>query len=72
MKRKDFLTEIKDLSVAELNEKLADFKSELFNLRFQAAIQQLENPMRIKEVRKNMARIKTELAKREASDSAKQ
>ena len=71
MKRKDFLTEIKDLSVAELNEKLADFKSELFNLRFQAAIQQLENPMRIKEVKKSMARINTELAKR-ASESAKQ
>lgn len=71
MKRKDFLTEIKDLSVAELNEKLADLKSELFNLRFQAAIQQLENPMRIKEVKKSMARINTELAKR-ASESAKQ
>ena len=67
MKRKDFLTEIKDLSVAELNEKLADLKSELFNLRFQAAIQQLENPMRIQAVKKSMARINTELAKR-ASD----
>lgn len=68
MKKKDFMAELKDMSVAELNEKLAQFKSELFNLRFQAAIQQLENPMRIKEVRKNMARIKTELAQRVISD----
>ena len=71
MKKNDFLTEIKDLSVAELNEKLAEAKSELFNLRFQAAIQQLENPMRIKEVKKSIARINTELTKR-ASKAAKQ
>lgn len=71
MKKKDFLTEIKDLSVAELNEKLAEAKSELFNLRFQAAIQQIENPMRIKEVKKSIARINTELTKR-TSDAAKQ
>ena len=68
MKRKDFLSELKDMSVAELNEKLDQSKAELFNLRFQAAIQQLENPMRIKEVRKNVARIKTELASRAESD----
>ena len=39
--------EIKDLSAAELNEKLAELKQELFNLRFQHAVNQLENPMRM-------------------------
>ena len=53
--------EIRDLSVAELNEKLSDLKAELFNLRFQHAINQLENPMRMKEVKKDIARIKTVL-----------
>ena len=51
--------EIRDLSESELNEKLADFKAELFHLRFQHAINQLENPMRIKAVKKDIARIKT-------------
>ena len=40
--------EIKDMSAAELNEKLAELKQELFNLRFQHAVNQLENPMRMK------------------------
>ncbi len=52
-------TEIRDLSVAELNQKLADLKAELFNLRFQHAINQLENPMRLKAVKKDIARIMT-------------
>ena len=43
----------------ELNQKLAELKSELFNLRFQLATGQLENPMRIKEVKKSIAQIKT-------------
>ena len=53
--------EIKEFSAAELNEKLASLKAELFNLRFQHAINQLENPMRMKEVKKDIARIKTVL-----------
>ena len=53
--------EIRELSPAELNEKLASLKSELFNLRFQHAINQLENPMRLVEVRKDIARVKTAL-----------
>ena len=53
--------EIRELSVAELNQKLTDLKAELFNLRFQHAINQLENPMRMKEVKKDIARIKTVL-----------
>lgn len=51
--------EIRDMSDGELNQKLASLKEELFNLRFQLATGQLENPMRIKEVKKTIARIKT-------------
>ena len=54
-------SEIKDLSVVELNEKLVDLKKELFNLRFQNAINQLENPMRIKAVKRDIARVNTVL-----------
>ena len=54
-------TEMRELSMAELNQKLSDLKAELFNLRFQHAINQLENPMRMKEVKKDIARIKTVL-----------
>ena len=51
--------EIRNLSTAEMNEKVAGLKDELFNLRFQLATGQLENPMRIHEVKKTIARIKT-------------
>ena len=54
-------SEMRELSNAELNEKLTALKAELFNLRFQHAINQLENPMRMKEVKKDIARIKTVL-----------
>ena len=53
------VNEIRNLSTAELTEKVAGFKEELFNLRFQLATGQLENPMRIREVKKTIARIKT-------------
>lgn len=51
--------EVRDLSAIELNDKLAELKAELFNLRFQLAVNQLENPTRIKAVKKDIARIKT-------------
>ena len=51
--------EIRDLSAEELNQKLASLKEELFGLRFQLATGQLENPMRIKDVKKTIARTKT-------------
>ena len=51
--------EIRELSPAELNDKLAALKSELFNLRFQLAVNQLDNPMRITGVKRDIARIKT-------------
>lgn len=54
-------SELKGLSTTELLEKEAEFKEELFNLRFQLATGQLENTARIGEVRKNIARVKTVL-----------
>lgn len=53
------VNEIRNLSTAELDEKVAGLKEELFNLRFQLATGQLESPMRIREVKKTIARIKT-------------
>ncbi|HHX24613.1 MAG: 50S ribosomal protein L29 [Tepidanaerobacteraceae bacterium] len=58
------LKQIRDLSDQELIQKEKDLKGELFNLRFQAATGQLENPLRIREVRKTIARIKTVLTER--------
>jgi large subunit ribosomal protein L29 len=52
-------SELRDLSIEELQKKLTDFKDELFSLRFQVVTGQLGNPMRIKEVRHNIARVKT-------------
>jgi len=57
--------EIRELSQTELNEKLSDLKAELFNLRFQHAINQLDNPMRLVQVRKDIARVKTVLRQRQ-------
>ena len=59
MKIKTFVEDLKAKSVAELNEELVAAKQELFNLRFQNATNQLDNTSRIKEVRKNIARIQT-------------
>ena len=59
MKINTFVKDLKGKSVAELNEELVAAKKELFNLRFQNAKNQLENTSRIKEVRKNIARIQT-------------
>ena len=52
-------SEIREMTADELNSKLADLKAELFNLRFQLAINQLDNPMRISAVKKDIARVKT-------------
>ena len=51
--------EIRDMNAAEMDQKIAGLKEELFNLRFQIATGQLENPMRIREVKQAIARIKT-------------
>ena len=59
MKINKFVEDLKAKSAAELNEELVAAKKELFNLRFQNATNQLDNTSRIKEVRKNIARIQT-------------
>ncbi len=61
--------EVRDLTVAELNQKLSDLKAELFNLRFQHAVNQLDNPMRIKAVKRDIARVKTILLEKETRES---
>jgi len=58
-------SEIRELSEVELSEKLSDLKAELFNLRFQHAINQLDNPMRLVQVKKDIARVKTVLRQRQ-------
>lgn len=52
-------SEIREMSVDDCNKKLTELKEELFNLRFQLAVSQLENTSRIKEVKRDIARIKT-------------
>ena len=63
--------EIREMSVAELNEKLAELKAELFNLRFQHAINQLDNPTRLAAVKKDIARVKTVLREIELKETVK-
>lgn len=58
---------IKELTDEEIVRKVSSYKEELFNLRFQMATGQLDNPMRIRDVRKNIARCKTVLRQREIS-----
>lgn len=57
--------ELRDLTDAELKKKLADSKDELFRLRFQMATGQLDNPMKLKEVRRGIARVQTIIRERE-------
>ena len=64
-------SEIRDLNMNELSAKEKELKAELFNLRFQLAINQLDNPMRISAVKKDIARVKTVLRQMELNDSAK-
>lgn len=59
MKINKYLEELRSKSVTELNQELVAAKKELFNLRFQNATNQLDNTSRIKEVRRNIARIQT-------------
>lgn len=61
--------ELRKLSSSDLNKKVADLKEELFNLRFQLAVGQLENTARIGHVKKTIARIKTILSEREGKEA---
>ena len=66
MKSAKYLEELKAMNAEQLNAELVNAKKELFNLRFQNATNQLENTGRIKEARKNVARIQTIIAQRNA------
>ncbi|MCI8312090.1 MAG: 50S ribosomal protein L29 [Lachnospiraceae bacterium] len=66
MKINKYVEDLKAKSAAELNTELVAAKKELFNLRFQNATNQLDNTARIKEVRKNIARIQTVIAEKHA------
>ena len=64
-------SEFREMTLQELNEKLAQYKTELFNLRFQLATGQLQNPMQIRECKKNIARVKTLLRENEIKVAAR-
>ncbi len=64
MKINKYVEDLRTKSAAELNEELVAAKKELFNLRFQNATNQLDNTSRVKEVRKNIARIQTIIAEK--------
>ena len=64
------LNKIREMSDVELSKKLGDLKEELFHLRFQHAINQLDNPMRLKAVRKEIAVVKTIIRERELKAQA--
>ena len=66
MKSAKFTEDLRKMSAEELNAKLKELKEELFNLRFQHAINQLDNPQRIVEVKKNIARVMTILSEKNA------
>ncbi len=68
--KKTQLDKIREMSVAELEARVAELKKELFNLRFQHAINQLDNPMRLKAVKKEIAVIKTVLRENELKAQA--
>lgn len=69
--KKEEIKNIRDMSDEELQSRLKDLKTELFNLRFQHAINQLDNPMRLKAVKKEIAVIKTIMRENEIKDGAK-
>ncbi len=58
-------SELRELSIPELKEKLRELREELFNLRFQKTIHQLENPMRIRQVKRDIARVLTVIREKE-------
>ena len=68
--KKTELEKIRELNETELDKKLRDLKEELFNLRFQHAINQLDNPLKIKDVKRDIARVKTVMRESELKSSA--
>jgi len=63
--------EVREMSAVELQDKLNDLKAELFNLRFQLAVNQLDNPMRIKAVKKDIARVMTIMQELDAKEGVR-
>ncbi len=66
MMKKTELEKLRAMSVEELNTKLGELKSELFNLRFQHAVNQLDNPHKLADVKKDIARVMTLLGQKNA------
>ena len=66
MKTTEFTKDLRAMSVEELNAKLKELKEELFTLRFQHAINQLDNPQKMVDVKKNIARVMTILSEKNA------
>lgn len=64
-------SEIRDKNMVELNKELGELKSELFKLRFQLATNQLENPMKLKDCKKSIAKVKTIIREKELSGAEK-
>lgn len=67
---KDTMTKIRALSAEEINKKIADLKEELFNLKFQAALGNIEKPARMSEIKRTIARMKTVLTEKENASKA--
>ena len=63
-------SELREMTSAELDSKLQSLKEELFNLRFQLTVNQLDNPTRIKAVKKDIARVQTVIRQNELSEQA--
>jgi len=64
-------SDIREKNMVELNKELGELKSELFKLRFQLATNQLENPMKLKDVKKSIAKVKTIIREKELSSAEK-
>jgi large subunit ribosomal protein L29 len=70
MKTTAQLKDIRKMSVEEINKKIVDLKEELFNLKFQAALGNIEKPARMNEIKRTIARLKTVLTEKETASKA--
>ena len=70
MKTKDLNKDIRKMSVEQINAKIADLKEELFNLKFQAALGNIEKPARMNEIKRDIARLKTVLTEKAVASKA--
>ena len=67
---KDTMTKIRALSIEEINKKIAELKEELFNLKFQAALGNIEKPARMNEIKRTIARMKTVITEKQNASKA--